>query len=225
MRSVAITELDILARRRCHHWIARRFGHWNWGSVTGLSKPLRAAQSLKPPALPGDTYMAAIDLLDRAVLRLTLAPFQHHSLVGQEHGRTIPLADLRANSCSSDQSRRDCTTASPAVRFDQQPQRLFGTAHRLKAAVGSGEQKRAFDLAENSRRGSGSLLSVDAETYQCLLDLALPTRKSLARRLADGLRVGGNLERGGRERAAFAEVRRFEVRRHAAREIDHEGLG
>jgi hypothetical protein len=56
MRSVAITELDILARRRCHHGIARRFGHWNWGSVTGLSKPLRAAQSLKPPALPGDTY-------------------------------------------------------------------------------------------------------------------------------------------------------------------------
>jgi hypothetical protein len=28
-----------------------------------------------------------------AVLRLTLAPSQHHSPVGQEHGRTIPLAD------------------------------------------------------------------------------------------------------------------------------------
>jgi len=37
--------------------------------------------------------MVAIDLLDMAVLRLTLAPSQHHSPVGQEHGRTIPLAD------------------------------------------------------------------------------------------------------------------------------------
>src|SRR5437899_8879851 len=39
--------------------------------------------------------MVAIDLLDMAVLRLTLAPSQHHSQVGQEHGRTIPLADAR----------------------------------------------------------------------------------------------------------------------------------
>ena len=36
--------------------------------------------------------MVAIDLLDMAALRLTLAPSQHHSPVGQEHGRTIPLA-------------------------------------------------------------------------------------------------------------------------------------
>jgi hypothetical protein len=34
------------------------------------------------------------DLLDMAALRLTLAPFQHHSLVRQEYGRTIPLAEL-----------------------------------------------------------------------------------------------------------------------------------
>jgi len=39
--------------------------------------------------------MVAIDLLDMAVLRLTLAPSQHHSPVGQEHGRTIPLTDIR----------------------------------------------------------------------------------------------------------------------------------
>ena len=32
--------------------------------------------------------MVAIDLLDMAVLRLTLAPSQHHSPVGQEHGQT-----------------------------------------------------------------------------------------------------------------------------------------
>jgi hypothetical protein len=33
-----------------------RFGNRNWGCMTGLSKPLRAAHSLKPPALPGDIY-------------------------------------------------------------------------------------------------------------------------------------------------------------------------
>jgi hypothetical protein len=38
--------------------------------------------------------MVAIDFLDMAALRLTLAPSQHHSPVGQEHGRTIPLADI-----------------------------------------------------------------------------------------------------------------------------------
>ena len=38
--------------------------------------------------------MVAIDLLEMAVLRLTLAPFQHHSLVRQEHGWTIPLTEI-----------------------------------------------------------------------------------------------------------------------------------
>jgi hypothetical protein len=41
------------------------------------------------------------DFLDMAVLRLTLAPFQHHSLVGQEHDRTIPLADLGTRNWSN----------------------------------------------------------------------------------------------------------------------------
>jgi hypothetical protein len=34
--------------------------------------------------------IAAIDLLDMALLSLTLAPCQHHSPVGQAHGWTIP---------------------------------------------------------------------------------------------------------------------------------------
>jgi hypothetical protein len=42
------------------------------------------------------------DLLDTAVLRLTLAPFQHHSLVRQEHGRTIPLAAISAAAAEFD---------------------------------------------------------------------------------------------------------------------------
>jgi len=37
--------------------------------------------------------MVAADLLDMAVLRLTLAPSQHHSPVGQEYGRTTPSPD------------------------------------------------------------------------------------------------------------------------------------
>ena len=38
--------------------------------------------------------LVAIDLLNMAVLRLTLAPSQGHSPMGQEHSRAIPLADL-----------------------------------------------------------------------------------------------------------------------------------
>src|SRR5215469_16611960 len=41
--------------------------------------------------------MVAIDLLDMAVLHLTLVPSQHYSPVGQEHGQTIPLADMPAD--------------------------------------------------------------------------------------------------------------------------------
>jgi len=41
--------------------------------------------------------MVAIDLLDMAVRHLTLAPSQHYSPVGQEHGRTIPLPAIGGN--------------------------------------------------------------------------------------------------------------------------------
>jgi hypothetical protein len=47
-----------------------------WNEFLPISMPIAA--------------MVAIDLLDMAVLRLTLAPSQHHLPVGQEHGRTIP---------------------------------------------------------------------------------------------------------------------------------------
>jgi aromatic ring-opening dioxygenase LigB subunit len=50
------------------------------------------------------------DLLDMAMLRLTLAPFQHHSLVSQEHGQTIPLAVVR------DQAVVLCTHIAMATR-------------------------------------------------------------------------------------------------------------
>src|SRR6266436_6678862 len=62
----------------CRSTIApRRSRPTTWNEFLPISMPIVA--------------MVAIDLLDMAVLRLTLAPSQHHSPVGQEHGRTIPL--------------------------------------------------------------------------------------------------------------------------------------
>src|SRR5215469_3623414 len=66
----------------CRSTIApRRSRPTTWNEFLPISMPMVA--------------MVAIDLLDMAVLRLTLAPSQHHSPVGQEHGRTIPLPDIR----------------------------------------------------------------------------------------------------------------------------------
>src|SRR5215470_15340225 len=58
--------------------------------------------------------MVAIDLLDMAVLRLTLAPSQHHSLVRQERGRTIPLAVIGGRSAAKIQHPGDFTGACVA---------------------------------------------------------------------------------------------------------------
>src|SRR5262249_5517422 len=64
----------------CRSTIApRRSNPTTWNEFLPRSMPIVA--------------MVAIDLLDMAVIRLTLAPSQHHSPVGQEHGRTIPLPD------------------------------------------------------------------------------------------------------------------------------------
>jgi len=60
--------------------------------------------------------MVAIDLLDMAVLRLTLAPSQHHSPVGQEHGRTIPLADIGVQEGLSDQGHHLVPVVAPGER-------------------------------------------------------------------------------------------------------------
>src|SRR2546425_1441396 len=66
----------------CRNTMApRRSRPTTWNEFLPISMPLVA--------------MVAIDLLDMAVLRLTLAPSQHHSPVGQGHGRTIPLAALQ----------------------------------------------------------------------------------------------------------------------------------
>src|SRR5260370_14834776 len=62
----------------CRSTIApRRSRPTTWNEFLPISMPIVA--------------MVAIDLLDMAVLRLTLAPSQHHSPGGQEHGRPIPL--------------------------------------------------------------------------------------------------------------------------------------
>src|SRR5215468_8702412 len=65
----------------CRSTIApRRSRPTTWNEFLPISMPIVA--------------MVAIDLLDMAVLHSTLAPFQHHRPLGQEHGRTIPLADI-----------------------------------------------------------------------------------------------------------------------------------
>src|SRR6266436_10270175 len=80
----------------CRSTIApRRSRPTTWNEFLPISMPIVA--------------MVAIDLLDMAVLRLTLAPSQHHSPVGQEHGRTIPLAAVappNAGSCGPRPTRQ-----------------------------------------------------------------------------------------------------------------------
>src|SRR5262249_32327819 len=97
----------------CRNTIAPR-----WSSPTTWNEFL-------PRSMPM-VAMVAIDLLDMAVLRLTLAPSQHHSPVGQEHGRTIPLADIKA--VVEDSLRRTITSA-PA----RSPQPARSTASRRNA--------------------------------------------------------------------------------------------
>src|SRR5215469_7174774 len=77
---IAATRASIWPRDHfCRRTIAPRWSSpTTWNEFLPISIPIVA--------------MVAIDLLDMAVLRLTLAPSQHRSPVGQEHGRTIPLA-------------------------------------------------------------------------------------------------------------------------------------
>src|SRR5215468_11943517 len=80
----------------CRSTIApRRSRPTTWNEFLPISMPIVA--------------MVAIDLLDMAVLHLTLAPSQHHSPVGQEHGRTIPLCDSGCRLPTSRFSARDMT--------------------------------------------------------------------------------------------------------------------
>src|SRR5713226_8461043 len=86
----------------CRSTIApRRSRPTTWNEFFPISMPIVA--------------MVAIDLLDMAVLRLTLAPSRHHSPVGQEHGRTIPLADHARVACCSWQRRRSAAVSQPAA--------------------------------------------------------------------------------------------------------------
>src|SRR5260370_4465351 len=89
----------------CRSTIApRRSRPTTWNEFLPISMPIVA--------------MVAIDLLDMAVLRLTLAPSQHHSQVGQEHGRAIPLAAIR----HAHSNLRASATARPSL---QQKERLL----------------------------------------------------------------------------------------------------
>jgi len=95
--------------------------------------------------------MVAIDLLDMAVLRLTLAPSQHYSPVGQEHGRTIPLAAFASPINAAGQFHCivliDKTIGRASLRA--------GSIHPPPAPVGDGERINLFRaLAIGERVGN-----------------------------------------------------------------------
>src|SRR5712664_805026 len=67
----------------CRSTIApRRSKPTTWNEFLPISMPIVAT--------------VVFDFFDMAMLRLTIGPSQHHLEGGREHGRTIPLADLRA---------------------------------------------------------------------------------------------------------------------------------
>src|SRR5262245_23686040 len=90
----------------CRSTIApRRSRPTTWNEFLPISMPIVA--------------MVAIELLDMAVLRLTLAPSQHRSLVGQEHGRTIPLPDLHVASTPLRAAVEECAASFAAAACDE----------------------------------------------------------------------------------------------------------
>src|SRR5215510_2275023 len=104
---IAASRVSIWPRDHfCRSTIApRRSRPTTWNEFLPISMPMVA--------------MVAIDLLDMAVLRLTLAPSQHHSPVGQEHGRTIPLPEVQVGECRHDLASRRALyrTARDYVRW------------------------------------------------------------------------------------------------------------
>src|SRR5215470_1430839 len=105
----------------CRSTIApRRSRPTTWNEFLPISMPIVA--------------MVAIDLLDMAVLRLTLAPSQHHSPVGQEHGRTIPLPDLRSSSDHAIGDAYVCVRYVKSMLFDL-VQALAGVDTRNQLSV------------------------------------------------------------------------------------------
>src|SRR5215470_1070407 len=99
----------------CRSTIApRRSRPTTWNEFLPISMPIVA--------------MVAIDLLDMAVLRLTLAPSQHRAREGQEHGRTIPLRDI---ACSSASRQFPRPPRARAIRINK---RANGLRRRLEVS-------------------------------------------------------------------------------------------
>ena len=82
-------------------------------------------------------------LAETPVLRLTLAPSQHHTPAGQEHGRTIPLADYAA----STPHRVAMLLASiRVVSFNWE---VYGVSHPLHRIYGGRAETSIFRLARD----------------------------------------------------------------------------
>src|ERR1700730_18068682 len=71
------------------------------------------------------TAIAALSFSDMACSLCWSPPCQHHSLAGQEHGRTIPLADIDADQVNVTQSLEPPSTAmiSPVIQWASSPPR------------------------------------------------------------------------------------------------------
>src|SRR5260370_10902971 len=77
----------------CRSTIApRRSRPTTWNEFLPISMPI--------------VKMVAIDLLDMAVLRLTLAPSQHHTPKGQEHGKKTAAAVTSTATCPPSSPKR-----------------------------------------------------------------------------------------------------------------------
>jgi hypothetical protein len=62
----------------------------------------------------------------------------------------------------------------------QQLERALGAPHRLEAAIGPGEQQRAFELAEHGGGGRVGVLRVDTEAFQVAADFTFPFLERVA---------------------------------------------
>jgi hypothetical protein len=100
--------------------------------------------------------MVAIDLLDMAVLRLTLAPFQHHSPVGQEHGRTIPLGDIGFVSATATTTEVDNLTTYGITARRQKILRPTPRNGSWHPTLTSTKELRCSQTCKPSRRGKTS---------------------------------------------------------------------
>src|SRR5258708_472437 len=92
--------------------------------------------------------------------------------------------------------------------------------HRLEAAIGSREQKRAFELAEHQSGDQIRIARRHAEAEEPAFDLKLPFLERVAGGRAQHFRLRRGFQRGGRDRTTLLVARLLQIGGHAARYRD-----